>query len=525
MRHWLPIAITCLLMLSCASNPKTTRVADPSALIARGLVYTGGDGVRVELVELSSGDAALVRVTGTRTKVEGKVLEHRIEENGTRTNYITQIEGRDQYTLVRERPRFGNGEPTWTLYVRYAEFNGLPLSFDEEASKSLDTVALYRAYEEQRDDGTLEALQRFDRQREEQKIEESFDETVQAMAKACQTEVQAAIDWSTIDDETLKDLSISGYCSHALDVMRQLCEHEPARAFAAENVQRFQCRFGDDMSLAIADQTMTWTVNREGVNMSDFARDELRKQPHGGSTLVQQIALSETKVCVDEKRERYMVFAPAGSETPGMLYGDGKKLHVVRSPEMMSEGWFFEPRYFNERHNSNFRGLDLRYYSYVEADDDEPACTIQCGARETKVPLMPASEVPAFMRRIEVGPAPATRLPHALARDRNGIYYLVDRSTEPGRERDFRLYVGPLGNLKRQAMKNVVSDSEGEIFSSKAGDLRFILGKDEALWITRRRERKLLKVPIEDNWQMIYNNLGVYFGVDMGTPCDDYGAN
>jgi hypothetical protein len=147
-----------------------------------------------------------------------------------------------------------------------------------------------------------------------------------------------------------------------------------------------------------------------------------------------------------------------------------------------------------------------------------------CGTRKTELALMAADKVPALLGKMQVEPAPMLRVPHALARDRQGTYYFVDRSTEPGRERDFQLHVGKLGNLKRQSMKNVVADSEGEIFSSSAGDLRFIIGRDEALWITGKSERKLLAVPIAENWQMIYNKLGVYFGVDLGNPCDHYGA-
>ena len=527
MRHWLRIEILSLLLLSCASAAKPTakpRVADPSALIARGLVFTGSEGIRVEVAELTPGDAALVRVTGLRSEVDGKALEHRIEDSGTRLNYITQIHGRDQYTLVREKPRHGSGAPSWRLYVRGSGAGGHDIRYDEEASQALDTVALYRAHEDQRDAGTLEALQRFDRPAEERQVEEALAETRKSMAEACQTNVEVAIDWSTIDEEMLKKLSISGYCGHALDAMRRLCEAAPARAFAADNVQQLQCRFGDEMTLTVADRTMTWTVNREGVNMSDFARGVLLAQAYRESTLGQEIAVSETQVCADEKQSRYIAFAPEGSKAPGMLYGDGKTFYQVRTPEMMSGGWFFEPRHFNPQYNSNFRGMDLRVYSHVEVKEDEAQCLVTCGKIEHRIPLMPASEVPAFMSRVEVGPAPMPRMPHALARDRNGVYYLVDRSTKPGRERDFRLYVGPLGNLQRQAMKNVVTDSEGEIFSSKAGDLRFILGKEQALWITGKRERKLLMVPIEDNWQMIFNNLGVYYGVQMGTPCDDYGV-
>jgi hypothetical protein len=534
MKHFLRIEILCLFLLSCASSPKPApRVADPSTLIARGMVFQGGEGVRVELVELTSGKDALIQVTGTRSEVEGKVLEHRIVDDGGRMNYVTQIYGRDQYTLVRETSRFG-GDPTWNLYVRGSDISGMQVAYDQKASQALDTVALYRKYETQRDDGTLAALQRFDRQREQRDEEAALAETAELAKKACQGDVAVTIDWSTIDDDTLKELSIAGYCEHGLDVMRQLCDAEgegagegnrgPARAFFAQSVGNYRCRFGKETGLAIADRTMTWTVSREGSNLGDFARKALLDQPAGKLTLGRQIALGKTQVCADEKKGRYVVFAPDESGNGDMLYGDGKTLREVSHPAMMSSGWFFEPRYFNPKHNESFRGLDLRHFSYVEVEDKEPFCTVMCGARKTRLPLLAADKVPAFMSSIKVEPAPMPRVPHALARDRQGTYYYVDRSTEPGRERDFQLYVGKLGNLKRQSMKNVVADSEGEIFSSSAGDLRFVIGKDEALWITGKNERKLLAVPIEENWQMIYNNLGVYFGQDLGNPCDHYGA-
>lgn len=518
------IQVLCLLLFSCGGGAKTPqRAADPAALIARGLVFTGSEGVRIEVVELKAEGAALIHVTGTRSEVEGKVLEHRISEEGDRMYYTTQIYGRDQNTLVREKSRYG-GDPSWTLYVRGSDVSGMQLGYDQKASSELDTVALYRKFEDQRADGTLEALQRFDRQREQRDEETALAEAVASAKEACKTEVAASIDWSTIDDDTLKELSIAGYCEPGLNAMRQLCESQAARGFFASSVEKYQCRFGSEMRLTIADRTMTWTTTREGSNMDDFARNALREQPAGDSTLGRQIALAGTQVCADEKKGRYVVFAPEGSEHPGMLYGDGKTFRPVPHPQMMSPGWFFEPRHFNPQHNDSFRGLDLRYHSYVEVEDDAPTCTLLCGTRKTELSLMPADKASELMSKIQVEPAPALRVPHALARDRQGTYYYVDRSSEPGRERDFQLYVGKLGNLKRQAMKNVVADSEGEIFSSSAGDLRFIIGRDEALWITGRNERKLLAVPIHENWQMIYNNLGVYFGVDLGNPCDHYGG-
>ena len=70
-------------------------------------------------------------------------------------------------------------------------------------------------------------------------------------------------------------------------------------------------------------------------------------------------------------------------------------------------------------------------------------------------------------------------------------------------------------------MTNVVSDSEGDIFSTKTGSLRLILNKNESTWIEGKKQRKLVLVPVEDNARMIYTELGVYTGERLGTPCDD----
>ena len=524
MKPFLRVEILCLFLLACGGAPKgPQRAADPAALIARGLVFTGDEGLRVEVVELKADNAALVQVTGLRSELADKVFEHSIREEGDRMYYVTQISGRDQNTLLRQRSRRG-GDPTWNLYVRGSDISGMQVVYDQKASAELDTVALYRKHEDQRADGTLEALQRFDREREQRDEETALAESQASANEACQTDVAISIDWSTIDDDTLKRLSIAGYCEAGLDAMRSLCENQVARAYFAKAVNEYHCQFGSEMKLAIADGTMTWTTNREGSNMDDFARKALRGQQTGNGTLGQQVALGNTQVCADDKNGRYIVFAPDGSDHPGVLYGDGKTFRPVANPNMMSPGWFFDPRYYNPRNNDSFRGLDLRVHSHVEVENDARTCSLMCGVRKTEFALMAADKVPAFMGKIQVEPAPMLRVPHALARDRQGTYYFVDRSTEPGRERDFQLYVGKLGNLKRQSMKNVVADSEGEIFSSSAGDLRFIIGRDEALWITGKSERKLLAVPIAENWQMIYNKLGVYFGVDLGNPCDHYGA-
>jgi hypothetical protein len=111
------------------------------------------------------------------------------------------------------------------------------------------------------------------------------------------------------------------------------------------------------------------------------------------------------------------------------------------------------------------------------------------------------------------------RVPYGLARDRRGTYYYVDRGPEKD-SRDYRLYKGPTGRLKPLKMTNVVADSEGDVFSTRSGSLRLVLEQPHSFWIKGRKRRKLINVPIGENLQLIYNELGIYLGQPFNTPCD-----
>lgn len=42
-----------------------------------------------------------------------------------------------------------------------------------------------------------------------------------------------------------------------------------------------------------------------------------------------------------------------------------------------------------------------------------------------------------------------------------------------------------------------------------------------ALWIQGKRSKDLKALPIEENLGVIFNELGIYLGEPLGTPCDD----
>ncbi len=88
--------------------------------------------------------------------------------------------------------------------------------------------------------------------------------------------------------------------------------------------------------------------------------------------------------------------------------------------------------------------------------------------------------------------------------------------------RDFRIWRGLHGKMKRLKMKNVALDSEGSVFSTARGDLRLVLSEPGvATWAAGHRHTRLKVLPIRRNLSVIFSELGVYFGQQLGTPCDD----
>jgi hypothetical protein len=114
------------------------------------------------------------------------------------------------------------------------------------------------------------------------------------------------------------------------------------------------------------------------------------------------------------------------------------------------------------------------------------------------------------------------RVPHALARDDTGIYYYVDKISEDYGGNGFRFYVGKKGAVKQVSLTDVTSDSAGEVYSTKIGDLRvtrYPSEKRSAVWIRGEKRTELVFLDVGDNYRLIYGDLGIYG--TTGTVCDN----
>ncbi len=212
-------------------------------------------------------------------------------------------------------------------------------------------------------------------------------------------------------------------------------------------------------------------------------------------------------------KKHYVALIPFDDGWKHVYYGDGKSFYALRVFGGGSSGHesfdfvFWEPR------------VKARYQAQVAFKDSR--YEVQCDTRTTELHALPRAEAEALIGAATFH-APLWRFrAFALARDDRGTYYYVDRQREPEDSLNFRLYAGPRGALKPLKMVNVVSDSEGQIFSTKSGDLRLVLDRKEAAWVKGKARTTLVPLPVEDNAALIYGDLGAYTGQRLGTPCDD----
>jgi hypothetical protein len=115
------------------------------------------------------------------------------------------------------------------------------------------------------------------------------------------------------------------------------------------------------------------------------------------------------------------------------------------------------------------------------------------------------------------------RVPHLLARDDSGVYYYVDRIAKVYGGKGYRVFVGRKGAMKQMPLTDVASDSAGDVFSTRSGDLRLVRNsednKEKLTWVKGARRTELVFLDTDVNSVVIFKDLGLY-GF-LGTLCDD----
>jgi hypothetical protein len=114
-------------------------------------------------------------------------------------------------------------------------------------------------------------------------------------------------------------------------------------------------------------------------------------------------------------------------------------------------------------------------------------------------------------------------VPHLLARDDSGVYYYVDRIAKIYGGKGYRVYVGKKGAMKQMPLTDVASDSAGDVFSTKSGDLRLVRNsennKETMTWVKGEKRLELVFLDTDVNSAVIFKDLGIY--TFLGTLCDN----
>ncbi len=214
-------------------------------------------------------------------------------------------------------------------------------------------------------------------------------------------------------------------------------------------------------------------------------------------------------VLLHDKAGHYLISTPVSDHYTTFFYGDGKV--------------FYQQRVFGGGLDTSARSSSLSFweprYPYGRLEQTSGQWSIQCGKRVTELSVVEADAAANILDAAAYVEHPWKHRAYALARDDRGNYYYVDRLRDQYGGKGFRLWIGKKGAMKRRRMTNIVSDSKGDIFATRNGELRLVLSTDSATWIRGKRRRELVNVPVRDNVELIYTELGVYYG-ELGTPCD-----
>lgn len=227
---------------------------------------------------------------------------------------------------------------------------------------------------------------------------------------------------------------------------------------------------------------------------------------------------AKLRVFQDAQGGTYVVLGEESSaKTTRVWYGPSKALYEQLRPLRSRNGaaWSistFAPRIANFEPATIAGKADGTFERMCGGDDHAPLVELTGDKAE------------AVLDAAKFFTTATLRQAHMLARDDRGVYYYVDHLRDVYGGKGFRVLVGRKGALKQLPLVDVASDSEGEVFSTRTGNLRLVHSDSadapsKAVWIKGKTRTELVPVDIIASSRMIYRDLGVY--KSLGTFCDN----
>jgi hypothetical protein len=245
------------------------------------------------------------------------------------------------------------------------------------------------------------------------------------------------------------------------------------------------------------------------------------------TAILPRIAEAEPKpVAVDIKpiRGEVLVLRDAAGGTyvvkpepaPRAFYGTGKVLYeqVVIGRGTNGDAWSVDvwaPRIPELRPGSIVRKADGTFQKVCDGKDD-PILSQVTGDKAT-----------AILDKYQFMSTAMVRRPYLLGRDDRAVYYYVDIVAKQYGGKGFRMFMGKKGAMKQLPLTDVASDTSGDVFATRSGDLRLVGNRDsdrsKVTWIRGEKPTELIWLDLHANSRLIFHDLGIY--KFTGTICDN----
>jgi len=235
-------------------------------------VFQGRDGLVVTVAPLMPKDSnqAIIEVKGIESELDGlKLLYKVVDEGNKREAYQMTYDGRISNRMRTNVGYWGNGTEVYLPDVQ----GTFEVMFDEKATKELNLVKFKEEYLNQEKNKVQEKLAVFKRDKHLKSNEEAIGKLAKEASEACGTTIQANIEWKSISEDNLKELSISSFCGSPLESMADLCKKSPEnKKVLSQKISKLSCSMGDKVHLGITDKTLNWVTNKDTPNQGDFTK-------------------------------------------------------------------------------------------------------------------------------------------------------------------------------------------------------------------------------------------------------------
>jgi hypothetical protein len=463
-----------------------------------------GAGLEVEIVYLQDGpegeSRALCRIKGTPHPIVGSSVLLRGEVVDNSYVWRIQYDGQLRRLLWSEmNPALDSDVPKQRLLLpRVAGI--LRLEYDADRSREIDARGLISLHRQHVKDGTIAKLEAVDREFYRSLGRKTKQNASKAYQQKCGRTIPLEIDWESVFEANRQTKHT---CKFVFETAAKLCtrDYDSKRIFN-KTVAKVSCAFGDKTQISLGtDGTMTVQVAGSDRTYEKSHRalyDDLKK------------ALSLTLTVAESAKGRVVVMDP-DLKTNDAFLGDGKVMRkILRAHDGPANAW-------------STTAMNITFNVVEEG------VVFKCGGGRS-ILFKPVSDARRHdvLQNAKFMPPHWTREAFGLARDQRGIYYYVDRERSEFGGKNFRVFVGPRGNTKATQLLDVVDDSSGKIFATKSGNLRLVLTyrvgtRHKVLkgkWISKKKERELVILPLRGNKELIYQELGVYDEDHFGTPCE-----